>query len=567
MRAISFLCWVFLFAQAAFAQSPARTGKDYAVFFVAAKFDHGWTSLPYSLSEVNDLAAELRDQYGFQVQVVADARRADIIRVLGEYKKKAYGANDQLLLYFTMHGYHDAGSDKGYLIPKDGLYDDPTYDSWLSHSQLAEITASMPCRRVLVSLDACYSGIFGGNKEKPGAAAWESGNDCQTKVAAAFQGTAKTRKYAAAGGDERVPKKSEFAVQWLRALRTSAGEDGLLSFMELVTTLDQFKEPRPAWGDFDRSTTGDFVFVRKDGCAAAPAPAGNSPSDQDKVFWRQTQAGNTVEAYRKYLRDCSLCLYTEEAEVAIVRGKPAALPEKEPAAQTKKVAETRPDDGLVFVQGGTFTMGCTAEQGNDCSDDEKPAHQVMLSDFYIGKYEVTQALWRSVMGSNPLNLNFEGCDQCPVVSVSWDEVQEFLTKLNAQSGRQYRLPTEAEWEYAARGGKSSKGYKNAGSNKLDEVAWYSSNSGSKIHTVGGKKANELGLFDMSGNVWEWCSDWKGPYSSSSPTDPAGATSGSDRVYRGGSCGSEPQYERVANCGGDEPTNRFSDLGFRLARTF
>ena len=191
------------------------------------------------------------------------------------------------------------------------------------------------------------------------------------------------------------------------------------------------------------------------------------------------------------------------------------------------------DIEMVYVKGGTFTMGAISEQGADAYDDEKPAHSVTLSDFYIGKYEVTQAQWRAVMGSNPSS--FKG-DNLPVENVSWNDIQKFIQKLNAQTGKEFRLPTEAEWEYAARGGSKSRGYKYSGSNNIGDVAWYSGNSGSKTHPVGQKQPNELGIYDMSGNVWEWCSDWYGSYSSSSQTNPKGPNSGDYRVLRGGDWG-------------------------------
>ncbi|WP_052324551.1 SUMF1/EgtB/PvdO family nonheme iron enzyme [Haliscomenobacter hydrossis] len=229
------------------------------------------------------------------------------------------------------------------------------------------------------------------------------------------------------------------------------------------------------------------------------------------------------------------------------------------------VTVTQPDEyGLVLVKGGTFTMGCTSEQGSDCYDWEKPAHQVRVNDFHIGKYEVTQAQWRKVMGSDPPNLNFKGCDQCPVERVSWEDIQEFLRKLNAQTGKKYRLPTEAEWEYAARGGNQNNSYKYAGSNTLSEVAWFTDNSDSKTHPVGTKKANELGLYDMSGNVWEWCQDWYGGYSSNIQTNPTGAGSGFNRVFRGGGWSYGARNCRVSDRGNYTPTDRFYNLGFRLA---
>jgi formylglycine-generating enzyme required for sulfatase activity len=217
---------------------------------------------------------------------------------------------------------------------------------------------------------------------------------------------------------------------------------------------------------------------------------------------------------------------------------------------------------MVYVEGGTFTMGATSEQGSDAYNDEKPAHSVTLSNYYIGKYEVTQAEWEAVMGSNPSY--FKGFDNLPVEKVLWNDCQSFIEKLNAKTGLKFRLPTEAEWEYAARGGNKSQGYKYAGSNNIDDVAWYTSNSSSQTHAVGTKQPNELGLYDMSGNVWEWCSDWYGSYSSSSQTNPTGAYSGSFRVYRGGSWYSSARSCRVSCRYYDIPAGRGDDLGLRLA---
>ena len=188
---------------------------------------------------------------------------------------------------------------------------------------------------------------------------------------------------------------------------------------------------------------------------------------------------------------------------------------------------------MVRVEAGTFTMGATAEIENPLRD-EKPAHQVTLTnDYYIGKYEVTQALWKAVMGNNPSY--FKG-DNLPVENVSWYECQDFISKLNRITGKTFRLPTEAEWEYAARGGNKSQGYQYSGSNNPSDVAWSYEKNSRKTHAVGTKQANELGIYDMSGNVMEWCQDRYGKYSSSSQVDPTGDYANSEfhRVYRGGS---------------------------------
>ena len=216
---------------------------------------------------------------------------------------------------------------------------------------------------------------------------------------------------------------------------------------------------------------------------------------------------------------------------------------------------------MVYVEGGTFTMGATSELGSDALYEEKPAHSVTLDGYYIGKYEVTQKLWKAVMGSNPSR--FKG-DNLPVENVSWDDVQEFLRKLNAMTGKNYRLPTEAEWEFAARGGNSSRGYKYSGSNNIDDVAWYDGNSGDRTHAVGTKSLNELGIYDMSGNVCEWCQDRYGDYSSSPQRNPKEFNSGSFRVFRGGSWNYDAWNCRVSIRNRFTPGYRDSYLGFRLA---
>jgi formylglycine-generating enzyme required for sulfatase activity/tRNA A-37 threonylcarbamoyl transferase component Bud32 len=211
---------------------------------------------------------------------------------------------------------------------------------------------------------------------------------------------------------------------------------------------------------------------------------------------------------------------------------------------------------MVFVEWGTFAMGSLS--GND---DERPVHAVTLSPFYIGKYEVTQVQWREVMGSNPSP--FVSCDECPVGGVSWDDVQDYIRKLNAETGKQYRLPTEAEWEFAARGGNRSNSYTYSGSNDLQAVAWFNDNAESKTHIVGQKQANELGIYDMSGNVWEWCNDWFGDYGSDLVTNPKGSGNGDYRVLRGGGWYNDAQSCRASFRLRSAPDYRSDCYGFRL----
>jgi formylglycine-generating enzyme required for sulfatase activity len=221
---------------------------------------------------------------------------------------------------------------------------------------------------------------------------------------------------------------------------------------------------------------------------------------------------------------------------------------------------------MVAVRGGTFMMGATEEQGNDCGDDEKPVHKVTLSDYCIGKYPVTQRLWKRVMVGTPLAdpSEFKG-DDLPIENVSWNDiVNEFIPRLNAMTGKAYRLPTEAEWEYAARGGNKSRGYKYSGSNTINDIAWYTDNSDSKTHVVGTKLPNELGIYDMCGNVWEWVNDWDEAYGSGAQTNPKGPLSGSTRMGRGGGWDCVAVGCRVSSRDGGNPDFRSFNIGFRLA---
>ena len=220
---------------------------------------------------------------------------------------------------------------------------------------------------------------------------------------------------------------------------------------------------------------------------------------------------------------------------------------------------------MVKVEGGNFKMGCIKQHNLDCENDERPSHPVTLKSYYIGQTEVTQALWRAVMGgANPSA--FQRCEDCPVEGISWDEAKDFLEKLNAKSKHVYRLPTEAEWEFAARGGIQSKQYKFAGSDDLQKVGWFKDNSMGKTHSVGKKAPNEIGLYDMSGNVWEWCGDWHSYYSKDTTTvqeNPIGPANGRERIYRSGAwnipmprCRTTFRYSRPAN-------ERANSMGLRL----
>ena len=302
--------------------------------------------------------------------------------------------------------------------------------------------------------------------------------------------------------------------------------------------------------------------------------------DEWRTFVEEQRAGrkkgslvtilDSVEIGELPIRLRSVQSFTpNDYQTGIIRflGEPSGNGQSAPAKQKVKPVsgdQTFAVNGVPFkmihVEGGTFQMGASSSD-SDAYDLEKPQHSVTLSNYYIGETEVTQALWTAVMGNNP---SYWKGDNLPVEQVSWDDCRTFIGKLNSLTGKNFRLPTEAEWEYAARGGRNSNGYKYSGSNTVGNVAWYTDNSGSQTHPVKTKQANELGLYDMSGNVWEWCQDWYGSYSSGFQTNPKGASSGSYRVYRGGSWYGDAENCRVSYRNDHTPTYANLYLGLRLA---
>ena len=252
------------------------------------------------------------------------------------------------------------------------------------------------------------------------------------------------------------------------------------------------------------------------------------------------------------------------------RKKPstASASRKKPVSKTKTVEQLVAElaQNMVFVEGGTFMMGTNFDDNDyfEINADETPAHKVTVSSYYICKYEVTQELWQAVMGDNPSV--FKGA-RLPVDNMTLEECHDFLSRLNSITGESYRLPTEAEWEFAARGGNNSKGFKYAGSNNISEVAWYDDNSGNKTHIVGTKKPNELGLYDMSGNATEWCQDLYHPnyYEyADGIVNPKGPSTGTLRVYRGGDYFLKTKFHRVTNRH-FPPIYQGRGIGFRLAK--
>ena len=327
----------------------------------------------------------------------------------------------------------------------------------------------------------------------------------------------------------------------------------------------------------------------------------------ESSLWYSAKSENTLSSYKQYLQQSKCKTFEEEATSAIVelnsqkRWKAIKFSGSEddikefinqyPNSSCKEDAQKRISElealaktndeqqiaaeksnllvfavkGVSFemakVEAGTFTMGATSEMTEPYSD-EKPTHEVTLTNnYYLGKTEVTQALWKAVMENSPSG--FDG-DEKPVEQVSWYDCQKFISKLNSATGKNFRLPTEAEWEFAARGGNNSRHYRYGGSDILDDVVWYEDNCGDTTHDVAMKQPNELGLYDMGGNVLEWCFDWYGSYSSTPQNNPMGSNSGTDHVARGGSFYFDARHCRSSQRMFCPPDCRRYDLGLRLA---
>ena len=286
--------------------------------------------------------------------------------------------------------------------------------------------------------------------------------------------------------------------------------------------------------------------------------------EKHKEVWRRCLGGEDNAGLQRALTEARKQLQRSDSQRKELEEQLKAFKDAASApSMGKETLEFPLSDKVSFkmirVEGGSFLMG-SHDNDSDAFVDEKPQHEVTLSDYYIGETQVTQALWKAVTEMNPLH--FKG-DNMPVVWVSWKGCQDFIKKLNTKTGRTFRLPTEAEWEFAARGGNKSRGYRYAGSDDINEVAWYDGNSGDETHPVMQKKANELGLYDMSGNVWEWCQDRNGKYGGGKATNPEGSSKGSGRIVRGGGWRNDARRCRLACRGYRRPDFCTSNLGFRL----
>jgi len=563
--------------------------QSHALLIGVSAYSAGLPPLPGVVEDIN-LVKSAMENSGFNVVTVMNPDNAGLQKAFTSFiSKYGQGANNRLFIYFAGHGYTEKmpyGDDIGYICPVD--VPDPNknpagfQEKAMPMRQIETYAYQIKSKHALFMFDACFSGsIFSTSRAIPEVISYKTKEP--------------VRQFITSGGaNETVPDKSIFRGQFLRALQGEAdgNQDGFLTGTELgeflQSTVVNYSSgaQHPQYGKIRNPNLdkGDFVFVLNAGQQSAVG--GQQPGQvitvEETSLVRYGQLELTTEIGGElYIDDAfiknvnantlvTLNNLTEGRHNLVIKGAETYeqwidIPANETEKLTveKKLTDTAGIPEMVFIQGGTFQMG-----GNDGGDDEKPVHSVTINNFYMGKYEVTQKQWQEIMGNNPSY--FKNCDNCPVESVSWNDVQDFIRKLNEKTGKNYRLPTEAEWEYAARGGNKSRGFTYSGSNKVGEVGWYDGNSGSKTHPVGQKQANEIGLYDMTGNVWEWCSDWyrSDYYKSSSSSNPKGPTDSSFRVLRGGSWYSKPARQRVSYRYHDVgyPSNRSDVDGFRIART-
>ncbi|MCE1225570.1 MAG: SUMF1/EgtB/PvdO family nonheme iron enzyme [Geobacteraceae bacterium] len=528
-------------------------------------------------NDADDIAAALR-QFGFDVVAKKNLGKEEMENAIADFGRRSANS-DAALFYYAGHGLQVKG--RNYLVPVDAKIDTEAQVPYRSVdvNQLLDEMENSRSRVNIVMLDACrnnqISGSFRSGATR-GLAAPTSSPKGTVIVYATDPGN------VAADGSGR---NGLFTAGLLTAFK---GDDlslfGVLTKASEEVELATGQKQTPYInGPATVQKNFSFVPVQSQQVAMAPRPqqppAKVEPPPQrstslddmmaDSLAAERTKTERTekikadVAKYRKIIAsrlelkqaawDALVSSYPEARGVPV--GSVGRLLE---ALGMGNLADSTTGMKFVVVPEGCFQMGDSKGNG---SSDEKPVHQVCLDAFSIGKYEVTQGQWKKVMGGNPSE--FVSCgDNCPVEQVSWNDVQQFISRLNSQSSTNYRLPTEAEWEYACRAGGTEE---YCGSNDINAVAWCSDNSGSQTHSVGQKQANGWGIHDMSGNVWEWVQDWynKSYYVSSPQSNPQGPSSGSYRVVRGGSWARSTDYVRASARNPGSPGGRIDFTGFRL----
>jgi formylglycine-generating enzyme required for sulfatase activity len=503
-------------------------GKQWAVFIAVDRYQE-WGTLGFPVKDARELKDILTENYFIdEVRELydADATAANIRKLFVELRGEV-GQQDSVFVYYAGHGYLDENTNTGSWIPIDGGQDIFQQMNWLPNIQIRNMLSMLDAQHVFLVSDSCFSGdLLDTNR----SASPQINSDYYRE---AYSRT--SRQVMASGSSENVPDMSEFSMRLKNALLQD--EYHCIDPEYLFRDVRQVSSTRPQLGYILGSTHqegGSFLFFRRPVEFSHPL---------DKAANSIPFRSNSIE-------------------------------------QLAEDQKSETSNSLVFVEGGTFTMGSLENEPSRGSDEI--LHDVTVSSFYMGKYEVTQKEWLELMGNNPSY--FKG-DTLPVEQVNWNDAIEYCNRRSLKEGltpayrssngviscdfssNGYRLPTEAEWEYAAKGGnKNYLEYMYSGNSDVDLVGWYANNSGGISHAVGEKIPNRLGIYDMSGNVWEWCWDWYGNYPSDVQTDPTGPSFGSDRVGRGGSFFVDALLLRVADRHAVTPVYKFHFLGFRVVRS-
>jgi len=558
--------------------------KSYALLIGVSDYTGGWPKLPGVKQDIEAVRVALEKQ-GFQIVVVMNPTGTQLEEAYrGFIQQYGLGVQNRLLLYFAGHGHTEKqsyGEDMGYIVPADAPLpgrDRAGFVAKAMDMQQMELYARrIQSKHALFLFDSCFSGaLFALSRAVPDSISYKTSRP--------------VRQFITSGSaDEQVPDHSVFRRQFIAALggEADANRDGYVTGSELGDFIQDRvvnysrNAQHPQYGKLRNPNLdkGDFVFALPRAATpsasaadnnprtaqpTAPAPARVDPAQQELAFWNSIQNSTDPDDFKDYL-----VRYPDGLYAGIARRKVAGLsnalkpaptptggaaPPPQPAGP--KPVVTKQGIELVWIPPGSFMMGSANGGGN-----EKPVHQVTIREgFYMGRHEVTQAQWRGVMGSNPSKFRGHGI---PVEQVSWDDAVAFIARLNAQNdGYTYRLPTEAEWEYAARAGAAGD-YEG----DLHATAWHFGNSGLQTHPVGTKAPNAFGLYDMYGNVWEWCADLYNETYIGAPADGSAWLSGGGkhkyRVVRGCSWYDNPRLCRPSNRDWVAPERRSFSIGIRL----
>ena len=560
------------------AQQPgAWYANSYALVVGINSYSHGWGRLSAGVNDAKKMATALRSR-GFQVDELYDkeATSSAIIAALRQAAIRT-SANDGFVFYYSGHGFTKTSEwDKtqaGYLVPVDGRSGDMS--NYLAVTQLRdEILTNCKAKHVLLIVDSCFSGtLLTRSGVSDGAVADYLGKRGIYGITAGMQ--------------DQTAVDGLFASVLLDGLDGNAdfNNDGYVAFKELGMYAEQNVKSRnqrqtPDYGVMYGA--GQFVFARK-GSAPPPTPAAvtaqpdyQAPdlsaydADAQAVQQRIAEARAREDANRSAKQDAirttyqkvkgyhDSAEYSAEAKKKVYRRFLGDFPDDNPYYDDVNGWLNEPDaeavGGMAQIPAGWFQMGCSPGDG-ECDSDENPRKRVYVDSFFIDTHEVTQSEYAQVIGTNPSH--YKNCPDCPVEKVSWHDARNYCAKVGK------RLPTEAEWEFAARGGTTGARY-----GDLDSVAWYESNSGKKTHPVGQKQPNAYGLYDMLGNVWEWCEDWYDDrwYSKMPERNPLNSQNNSARVLRGGSWIPCPRSVRASVRIGNRPSITFSFVGFRCVGT-